>query len=121
MQTNQQGMTAIGWLITLAFGGLFLLGGLRLGPIYLEHMKVKSAMGKVASELSGNNASVADVSNALARRYNVEGITHPKFEEIRVKKEGAGIRIVAKYDHVEPFIGNVSFMVSFDEYVDVKR
>ncbi len=121
MYRRQRGMTAIGWLITLAFGGLFLLAGLRIGPTYLEHMKVRSAMEKVSSELSGNNPSVTDVSNALAKRYNVEGITHPDFKSIKIRKEGSGIRIEAKYDHVVPYIGNVSFLVSFDEYVDIKR
>lgn len=118
---KQSGMTMIGAIIALAFGGLFLLAGLKIGPVYLEHMKVKSAIEKVASELSGNNPSVADVKNALARRYNVEGISHPKFEDIRVRKEGAGIRIEAKYDHVVPYVANVHFLVAFDDYVDVKR
>lgn len=121
MYRHQQGMTAIGWVITLAFGGMFLLAGLKIGPAYMEHMKVRSAMEKVASELSGNNPSVASVSNALAKRYNVEGITHPDFNEIKVRKEGAGIRIEAKYEHIVPYISNVSFMISFDEYVDVTR
>ena len=119
MHRRERGMTAIGWVITLAFGGMFLLAGLRVGPVYLEHMKVRSAMQKVASELSGNKPTVSAVSNALARRYNVEGITHPDFEDIKVRKEGAGVRIVAKYDHVVPYIKNLSFMVSFDEHVDI--
>lgn len=118
---QQHGMTMIGWLILLAFGGLFLLAGMKIGPVYLEHMKVKSAIEKVASELNGNNASVADVKNALAKRYNVEGIEHPEFDDIKVRKEGAGIRIEAKYDHVVPYVANISLLVAFDDYVDIKR
>lgn len=121
IERREMGMTMIGMIIALAFGGLFLLAGLKIGPVYLEHMKVKSAIEKVASELSGENASVTDVKNALARRYNVEGITHPKYEEIKVRKEGAGVRIEAKYDHVVPYIGNVFFLVAFDDYADVRR
>lgn len=121
MHRQQRGMTMIGMIIAFAFGGMFLLAGMKIGPVYLEHMKVKSAIEKVASELSGNNPSVADVKNALAKRYNVEGISHPDYEDIKVRKEGAGIRIEAKYDHVVSYIGNVHFLVAFDEYVDVKR
>lgn len=121
MQSKQSGMTAIGWVVALAFGGLFLLAGLRLGPVYMEHMKVRSAIQKVVKEQSGNGATIVDVKNALAKRYNVEGITHPKFDEIKIAKEGSGIRITSKYDHVVPYIANVSFLVSFDEYADVPR
>lgn len=118
---QESGMTMIGIVILLAFGGLFLLAGLKIGPVYLEHMKVKSAIEKVASELDGNNPSVADVKNALARRYNVEGITHPEYEDIKVRKEGSGIRVEAKYDHVVPYVANIHFLVAFDDYVDIKR
>lgn len=121
MHRKESGMTAIGWVITLAFGGLFLLAGLRLGPVYLEHMKVKSAIRKVVSEQSGKAATITDVKNSLAKRYNVEGITYPEFDEIKIAKEGSGIRIIAKYDHVVPYISNVNFLVAFDDYVDVPR
>lgn len=118
---QESGMTMIGMIITLAFAGMFLLAGLKIGPVYLQHMKVKSAIEKVASELEGNDPTVENARNALAKRYNVEGITHPKYEDIKVRKEGAGIRIVAKYDHVVPYFGNVYFLVAFDDYVDIKR
>lgn len=121
VRPQESGMTMIGMIIALAFGGMFLLAGLKIGPIYLEHMKVKSAIEKVASELDGNNPSVTDVKNALAKRYNVEGITHPDYEDIKVRKEGSGIRIEAKYDHVVPYLANIHFLVAFDEYVDIKR
>ena len=121
MRRLENGMTLIGWLVTLAFGGMFLLAGLRLGPVYLEHMKVLSALEKVASEQSGNAPTVSDVRNALAKRYNVEGITHPDFEDIKVIREGSGIRVVAKYDHVVPYFANINFLVAFDEYVDITR
>lgn len=121
MRLREGGMTAIGWLITLAFGGLFLFAGLRLGPVYVENMKVRSAIQKVASEFSGQRATIPEVRNALVKRYNVEGITHPDFKDIRIANEGSNIRIVAKYDHVVPYIGNVSFQVAFDDYVDIPR
>ena len=121
MRRQESGMTAIGVVLALAFGALFLLAGMRLGPVYVEHMKVKAAMEKLVSEFSGQSATVHEVSTAMAKRYNVEGISHPDFKEIKIRMEGPGIRIVAKYDHVVPYIGNVNFMVSFDDYVDIPR
>ncbi len=119
MHRREGGMTAIGWVLTLAFGGLFLLAGLRLGPVYMEHMKVMAAIQKVVEQHSGERSSITDIRNALAKRYNVEGITYPDFKQIKIAKEGAGVRITSKYDHVVPYIGNVNFLVAFDNYVDI--
>lgn len=121
MRTRESGMTAIGLVIALAIGGLILFAGLRLGPVYIEHMKVISAMEKVVSEFSGKSATVPEVRNALGKRYDIESISHPSLKDIKIVKEGSGIRMVATYDHVVPYLGNISFMVSFDDYMDIPR
>jgi len=61
MYHRQQGITAIGFIILAAFIGLFILAGVKLAPIYLEGMDVKSALTKAKTELDGNRPSIVNI------------------------------------------------------------
>ena len=65
MYHRQQGITAIGFIILAAFIGLFILAGVKLAPVYLEGMDVKSALTKAKTELDGNRPSIVDIRDAI--------------------------------------------------------
>ena len=121
MRSKQEGMTFLGWVIVLAILGVFVLAGLRLVPIYLNSVKLKSVVDGVKRDLDGAQATKANVVNALAKRYNVEGLTHPDFADIEIKKSSQGYTIIADYEERAAFIGNIEFAVSFDKSVEITR
>ena len=93
-------MTTLGLIILIAFVGMFAFAGIRLTPVYLNYMKVLGVINGVHDEFDG--------SEITAREVTVTSVDN-------------GFEVRAKYNHVAPFIANVSFSVEFDKAVVVRR
>ncbi len=120
-QARQAGITTVGFLILAVFIGLFAFAGMRLSPVYLNYMKVAGVLDGVFKEFDSQNPSRASIQKSIRRRFDVESVTVITARDIKIVNESGGFRIEAVYDHMAPFIGNVSFSVHFDKKVLVRR
>ncbi len=120
-QAHQAGVTTVGFLILAVFIGLFAFAGMRLSPVYLNYMKVAGVLDGVFKEFDSQNPSRASLQKSIRRRFDVESVTVITARDIKIVNESGGFRIEAVYDHMAPFIGNVSFSVHFDKKVLVRR
>lgn len=118
---RQQGMTALGTLVLVAFIGLFAFAGLRLTPIYLNYLKVAGVITGVYEEFDSQHPSRSAIRLSIRRRFNVESIDFVRYQDIKVKGVDGGFEVVAVYSHTAPFIANVYFTVKFDKRVVVRR
>lgn len=118
---RQQGMTMLGMLILIAFVGLFVFAGIRLVPIYLEHMKIQSVLAGVETEFDGQRATPKDIFVYIEKRFNVESVRVIKARDVAIQRNGDAIEVSAIYSNKTPFVANVSFAVDFDERVVVRR
>ncbi len=118
---RQAGMTTLGLIILVAFVALFAFAGLRLTPVYLNHLKVAGAINGVFEEFDGQNPSRAAIRNSIGRRFGVESVSHISAKDVKVTKVDGGFQVSAAYDYTTPFIANVSFTVHFDKTVLVRR
>ncbi len=117
---RQRGMTTLGMLILVAFIGLFVFAGIRLAPVYLEHMKIVSVLDGVQAEYSGQNPSRDDIKRSLSRRFDIESINIISDKDVKIRKVGDGYVLEAVYENRTPFIANISFAVTFDKKVEVR-
>ena len=120
-QARQAGITTVGFLILAVFIGLFAFAGMRLSPVYLNYMKVAGVLDGVFKEFDSQNPSRASLQKSIRRRFDVESVSIITARDIKIVNESGGFRIEAVYDHMAPFIGNVSFSVHFDKKVLVRR
>lgn len=118
---QQKGMTTLGLLIMVAFVGLFVYAGIRLIPVYLEHMKIQSVMQGVKSEFDGQNPSRKDIGVYIQKRFDVESVNIIGNRDIKIKRDGEDYVVSLQYDNTTPFIANVQFMVSFEKEVRVRK
>lgn len=118
MYTNQRerGMTTLGLLMLVTFVGLFIYGGIRLTPLYLEYISVSKSMASVEKELDGA-ASEAQIRMALEKRFEIQDVTTLKSSDVILKREGGQWHVRAQYDAEAPFVSNISFLVHFDKSV----
>jgi hypothetical protein len=119
--SRQQGMTTLGFLILVAFVGLFAFAGIRLAPVYLNYLKVAGVLDGVHDEFDSQNPSRAAIRTSINRRFEVESVSVITDREIKVTTDNAGFLVEAQYDHTTPFIGNLYFTVRFDKRVLVRR
>ena len=114
-------MTTLGLIILVAFVGLFGFAGIRLAPVYLNYMKVLGVVNGVHEEFDGTNASRSAIRSSISRRFDVESVGEITARDVSVTSVDGGYEVRAKYNHVAPFIANVSFSVAFDKAVLVRR
>jgi hypothetical protein len=118
---RERGMTMLGLVILIAFVGMFAFAGIRLTPVYLNYMKVLGVINGVHDEFDGTNPSRSAIRSSIARRFDVESVSQIEARQVTVTTVDSGFEVRAKYNHVAPFIANVSFMVEFDKAVVVRR
>ena len=120
-RSRQAGITTVGFLLLGVFIGLFAFAGMRLSPVYLNYMKIAGVLDGVYKEFDSQNPSRAAIHKSIRRRFDVESVSIITYRDIKIVSESGGFRIEAVYDHIAPFIGNVSFAVHFDKKVLVRR
>ncbi|MBS0396982.1 MAG: DUF4845 domain-containing protein [Proteobacteria bacterium] len=113
-QRRQGGMTALGFLILVAFVGLFIYAAIRLLPVYLEYFNVVRAMEGIKADAEGGASAMR---NALEKRFDIEDIKSLTYKDIEIRKDGGGWVLHAAYDAEAPYIGNVGLVVHFDKTV----
>jgi Tfp pilus assembly protein PilE len=121
MRRKQQGMTLIGMVIVALIAGVFVLAGIRLTPVYLEYMKVDSALKSMKSDLDGSNAGPGQIRTSLERRFDIESVRNLRAKDIKIERTANGYRVEADYEGRTVFIGNLYFVVDFDTSVEVTR
>ena len=113
---RERGMTFLGLLMLLAFVGVFLYGGVRLVPVYVEYMNVAKALEALKGDAAGGG-SVPAFQRTLERQFDIEDVHSVTPKDIEFSREGNSVVARAVYDAYAPFIANVSFVVHFDKTV----
>lgn len=118
---RQRGMTTLGLVILIAFVGLFAFAAIRLAPVYLNYMKVVGVISGVHEEFDGRNPTRGAIRNSITRRFEIESVNQITARDVKVTSVDGGFEVRAQYDHVAPFIANISFSVHFDKMALVRR
>ncbi|MBT8066016.1 MAG: DUF4845 domain-containing protein [Gammaproteobacteria bacterium] len=118
---RQAGMTTLGLVILVGFVGLFAFAGLRLTPVYLNYMKVAGVISGVQEEFDGTGASKSAIRTSISRRFDIDSVAVIKAKDVEIKAVDGGYEVSAVYAHKADFLGNVSFVVEFDERVVVRK
>lgn len=121
MRKHQNGITLIGWLVLLIPLAIIGYVGIRLVPSYLTYMSVSRSLQEVAREHAGeSDLNAAALRLSVAKRFNVESIEHPSFEDVLIQREDGIWTLEADYDVDVPLFGGISVTVAFDKRVQVK-
>jgi hypothetical protein len=115
---KQNGMTLMGFLITLVVVLFFAYAAMRLIPTYLEYYSLVSAMETLQSDPNSKNLSPGQikqkVQTSLWVSYSDNNI---ETKHMRITKKSGGISLRVKYEVRKPFLGNIDIVASFDRSV----
>jgi len=118
---HQAGMTTLGFIILALIVGLLVFGGIQLTPVYLNYMKVVGIVDGVVEEFDGQKPTREAMRRSISRRVDVESVSIITARDFTVTAVDGGYEVAAVYEHTSPFIGNISFTVSFDKTELVRR
>lgn len=119
VRRQQAGMTLISWVVVFAIAGVIAVTGLKLFPVYMEHLSVNSSMDSLVSDQGLRGAGPGELREALVRRLDINDVKRVKREDITIQRDGNIYRVNVAYEVVVPFVYNISFLVSFDDTVEV--
>ncbi len=119
MRNKQQGVTAIGFILIAAVAVLVVYAGLRILPLYMEHMKIVQILEDLGSDQQARVTSVAKIRTEIGKRLDIEAVTALNTKDFTIKKTRTGYSIRVKYDASAPYIGNLYLVARFDDLVEV--
>jgi hypothetical protein len=116
---NQHGLTMISWLLVLTMVGFFIMVGMKLAPVYLQHYTIKNVLESVRKEILSNRKPVTEIRTMLSRRLDMNSIDTLKRENIKIRRSSGITTIEVNYEERRPIVGNLDAIMTFHESVEL--
>jgi len=121
MVKNQRGMTMWSLLFVLGVIAFIVFLVLKLLPVYLADMKVRSALDSVARQNDSGSMSKGEIIEGLAKRFDIDNVEHVDLsKDLAITARGRNRVIRIKYEAVVPMVANVSALMEFDHQREVR-
>ena len=106
----------VGW-----FGLMFIFGTIAIVsivtiksfPVYMNEMKIKRAVSRVAADPELASAEALGVRRALSRYWDIESIDSLGFDDVKLVRTDRGKVLQYDYQVVVPLFYNVSLLFDF--------
>ncbi|MEN8167088.1 MAG: DUF4845 domain-containing protein [Pseudomonadota bacterium] len=118
-QKNQHGLTMISWLLVLTMVGFFIMVGMKLAPVYLQHYTIMNILESVQKESLISRKPVAEIRTMISRRLNINSVDKLKRENIKIRRSSGITTIEVNYEERRPIVGNLDAIMTFNESVEL--
>jgi len=118
MQTQQRGLTMIGFLFVAVMLVFVAMLAMKLVPAYIEFFSVKKVLATMGRESDIRSKSNAEIRSDFDRRAGVSYVTVVKPENLSVDRSGGTPVISVDYTFRTKLVGNVSLVVDFSASSD---
>lgn len=109
---NQRGLSLLGFMFVLVLVLFVTYIGIKLVPIYLNHMSVTSEVKAVASEPGSANKPPNTIRRDLIRRMDVSYVDYVEPQHITIER-GDGVQLIVEYQVQQHLIGNIDALMQF--------
>ncbi len=116
---RQQGLTFISLVFVLGFIAIIVLLALKIGPIYLDHSKVVSALAEIEKTPDIQEQSQAQIRDSLNKRFNMNYVYDVTQDDITITKQSNYLKVAIEYEVVKPLVGNLSALVEFNDVIEI--
>ena len=116
--SKQRGMTYVNILALLILFGFFMMLFLKIGPIYVENMKVQSGMDTLMEEPGITKKNTRAIKDLLQRRFEIDMIESINTDKVDVFMEGRTLIVETKYEVRKHLFANVAVVISFENIAE---
>jgi Domain of unknown function (DUF4845) len=92
---------------------------LKIGPIYLDHSKVKDALASIEQDKDIETKSESEIRNSISKRFDMNYVARVTAQDMKIIKRGNYLKVEADYEVVEKIAGNLSALVEFHDVIEV--
>ena len=117
---RQAGITALGFLILAIVFGSVGLAVLKVTPLYVQGMRVKTVLSDLKTEMDGSGTTANNLRLNLSSRLYVEGIQLEP-EDVKISPGTNGYNVRVQFDNRTRFVDDIYFLVAVDEQTEIRR
>ncbi|MEY3787855.1 MAG: hypothetical protein RLZ75_2062 [Pseudomonadota bacterium] len=118
---KQQGLTFISLVFVLGLIAFFVILGLKIGPIYLNHSKVVSTLAELKKTTDIEGQSEAEIRDSLSKRFNINYVDDVTQKDITITRHENYLKVVIAYEVITNIVGNLSVLVEFNDVMEVGK
>ncbi|WP_374089021.1 DUF4845 domain-containing protein [Methylomicrobium lacus] len=115
---HQRGLTFISLCILLGIFGFFVFLILKIGPIYMDHAKVASALEALKKDSAFPTMTEPQIRRSLDNRFTIGYVDFIAPEDIKVSKSNDYVKVEIAYEVVKPLAYNLSVLVDFHDQIE---
>jgi cell division protein FtsL len=116
---RQQGLTFISLVFILGFIAFFVLLGLKIVPVYIDHSKVTSSLAELEKSADIQEKTETEIRDSLSKRFNINYVSDVTQDDITITKQGSYLKVVIEYEVVRKIAGNLSILLEFNDVIEV--
>ena len=111
---TQDGMSAYGWMMTIAAIAFFAISALKLAPHYIDFGMVTGVLDRLPEP--GTHAMTrAEIREHFDRQFRVENFEPTVRDVVIIDRDGDQTRVAVSYEIREPLIYNIDAVLKFEE------
>lgn len=110
---QQRGATMIGWMFVLGMIAVVTLLVLRIAPVYMESLTVKSVVEDIGEDVELRGASTAEIMKRLQNRFRINDVASVKRDNVSFEKVGEGTKVMVNYESRFPIVANLDGVATF--------
>jgi hypothetical protein len=118
-QSEQRGITFLGFVTVLSLIGFFAMLIIKIGPLYMEHSKIKTALENIKAQPDLASKSRDDIIKMFENRLYINYVEGFKRENLYITKHGGYVKVEVIYDKTENIFGNLDVLVHFNDVIEV--
>ena len=118
---HQRGMTIWSFSFVVGVFAFLIFIAFKVFLPYMEYFKVVKALNSVAQTAEFASMSKADISTALARRFDIDNVdTVDPTKSLFLENRGRNRLVRIRYEVVTPLFHNVSLLLEFEHAKEVR-
>jgi len=118
---RQRGASMYSILIIGALVIYFAVTAIKLGPVYLDDYKIKSALEKAAHEFESGAVSKSEIRTSVGKGLEINDINTIQPKQIELEESSTGVMIALDYEVRVPMFYNIDAMLKFSHRVPLSK
>ena len=122
LRHRQKGLGWFGLLFVFALIGLTAILVAKCFPIYMNQMKLVSALNKVSAEPGlGSSEGGESIRKTLQKYWDIDDITRIEPKDIKIKRSDRGRFMVYDYEAKERLFYNIYIVIHFKDEIPLSN
>lgn len=122
LRHRQKGLGWFGLLFVFALIGFTAIVVAKCFPIYMNQMKLVSALNKVSAEPDlGGSEGGESIRKTLQKYWDIDDITRIEPKDIKIKRSDRGRFMVYDYEAKERLFYNIYIVIHFKDEVPLSN